>query len=120
MQTGITTVDPDHTIILANLEANIIMTCTEATLGHTTRKAKDATGVTHDALILPTLLTNTILATTHHTADHLHTEALQHTPGTAVDHALNQPTDLPERICIDPPCIPAHHEAKHISQGNQE
>ena len=117
MKTGTDTVDPDHNLILTDIEAQIIMTHTEAIQGHTTGIIKDITGVVHNAHTPP--LTHIDLAMTLIIIDHLHIEALLLTPGITVDHTLNQPTNLPGKIPTDPLHIPADHEVEHVSKGTQ-
>ena len=111
MKKDISAADPDHKLIPIITTAQSIMTHTEATPDHTIGPTKDTTGVAHNAHTPP--LTTIDPAMTHHIADHIHIEAL-------LDHALDQPSHLPENICTDPLLAPADNEAKCISQGTPE
>ena len=118
MRTGTDAVSPDVNPILTDITTKLVMTPTETIPGHTTGITDDTTGVVHDAHTQP--LTHIILAMTLHITDHLPIEALQLTPETAVDHTLNQPTNLLQKFCTNHLHIPADHKAKHLPKGTQE
>ena len=48
---------------------------------------------------------------TLHIADHLHIEAIQHTPEITTDHAPDKPTNLPRKPCTALHHIQADHKA---------
>ena len=118
MKTGTDAVSLDLNPMLANITAKVAITPTEAIPGHTTGIIDNITGVVHNAHTQP--LTHIILAMTLHITDHLHIEALQLTPEITADHALDQLTNLPRKLCTDLHHIPADHKAKHIPKGTQK
>ena len=99
MKTDIDAVDLDHSPIPADTTAEVAMTPTEAILGHTTGITDDITVVLLDSHTQ--VLIHIILAMTLHITDHLHTEALQLTLEIAADHALDQPTNPPRKLCTN-------------------
>ena len=96
MKTGTDAIGLDHNPIITDTTAKVAMAPTEAIPGHTTGTTDDITGVVHDAHTQ--VLIHIILTTTLNTADHLHIGTLQLTPETAVDHAINQPTNQLRRL----------------------
>ena len=85
---------------------------------HTRGTTDDIIGIVHDAYTQ--VLIHIILTMTLHTADHLHIGALQLTPETAADHALDRPTNLLRKPCINLLPNPEGHKVKHIIKGIQE
>ena len=75
------------------------------------------TGVVPDTHTQP--LTCIILTMTPHITDHLCIEVLQLTPEITADHALDQSTNPPRKLCSNLHHIPADHKAKHIPEGIQ-
>ena len=118
MKTGTDAVGLDHNSILTDITAKVAMTPTGAIPGHTTGMTDAITGVVHNAHTQT--LIHIVLTMTFHIADHLHTEALQFTPGITADHTLNQPTNLPRKPHINLHHIPEDYEVKHIPKGIQE
>ena len=88
-------VDLDHNLILTGNISEATMTPTETIPAHVTGTVNAITGVlpnTHTSM--PILI---IPAKTPHIEDHPHTEALQLTLETAVDHDPTQHTNQPGR-----------------------
>ena len=94
------------------------MTPTEVIPGHTTRTTDDITGVVHN--VCTQVLIHIAPTMTLHTADHPHTGALQLTPETTADHALNQLTDQLGKASTNLHHNPEDHKIKHILKGSQE
>ena len=92
------------------------MTPTEAIPGHTTGTTNNITGVVHNAHTQ--VLIHIILAMTLHIADYLHIGALQLTPETAADHALNQPTNQLRKVCTNLCHNPEDHKGKAHTKRN--
>ena len=117
MKTGTDAVDPDHNPVISDITAKIAMTPTEAIPGPTTGTTDNITGVVHDAHTQ--VLIHIILTTTLHIADNLHLGALQLTPSTTADHALNQPTNQLRKAHTNLDHNPEDHRVKHILKGIQ-
>ena len=118
MKIGTDAVCLDHNPIIAYITAKVIMTPTEAILGHTTGMTDTITGVVHDTHTQT--LIHIILTTTLHITDHLFSEALQFTTETTSDHAPNQPINPPRKPHTNLCHIPEDHKIKHISKDIQE
>ena len=91
---------------------------TEAIPGHTTGTTDNIIGVvcnTHIQVLIHIVLTLTL-----HTIDRLHIGALQLTSETAVDHALDQPTNLLRKPCTNLHQNPGDHKVKHTPKRIQE
>ena len=122
MKTGTGKVVPDHNLIFTDIEAQVIMTHTEATPGHNIQIIAATQGVVHDALTPDIGITVIEPAMTHHTdliIDHPHIEVSQlTTPEITVDHIHIHPTNPQDKICIGHTCTPADHEANHTTRKN--
>ena len=96
---------------------------TAATQRHIIGIIAVTTGAAHNALA-PTIEVTAINFTmTHHIdliTDHPQMEVLQFTtPGIAVDHTHDHPSNLQGETHTDQVPIPADHEANHISRRTQ-
>ena len=91
---------------------------TESVLDHTTGTTDGIIGVVHDAHIQ--IHIHIILTMTLHTVDHLHIGALQLTPETAADHALNPPTNQLRKAHTNLLHNPEDHRVKHTPKEIQE
>ena len=91
---------------------------TEAVLGHTTGTTDDVIRVVHNAHIQ--VLIHIIVSMTLHTADHLHIGALQLTPETVQDHALDPPTNQLRKAHTNLLHNPEDYKVKHTPKGIQE
>ena len=96
-KTGTDAVGLDHNPIIRDTTAKLTMIPTEAIPGHTTGTTDNIIGVVPDTNTQ--VLIHIILTVTLHTSDHLHIGALQHTPETTSDHALDQPTNQLRKAC---------------------
>ena len=110
--------NPDHSLILGDITARVIMIHIEATLDHNTGIDAATTGAVHDDLIQPTEDATTHLTVTLHTghiADHPNIKA-PHVidPKITVDHIHNHPIDLPDMNLTDQIHIPGGQEEDHI------
>ena len=91
---------------------------TEPIPGHTKGTTDDITGVVHNAH--SQVLIHIILAMTLHTTDRLHIGALQLTPETTADHALDQSKNQLRKACTNLQHNAGDHKVKHILKGFQE
>ena len=112
--TGRDAVDPDHDHIIKDTTAKVIITPTEAILGHSVGTTDKITGVIHDAYTQVPI--HTILIMTLHIKDHHHTGAHQPTKETAAAHILNQPTSQLRKLCIKLHHIPEDPKVIHTQK----
>ena len=117
IETGAT--NPDHKLIPTDIEAQNIMTHTDAAPDHTIGSTKYTIEAVHYAHPPPLIYTDPTV--THHITDHLHIEALPLTPEITVGHTLNPTyTSSRKRFTTNLLHVPADHKAKHISHITPE
>ena len=118
MKIEIDKADPDHSLILEDITAQVITIHIEATLDHDTRIDAATTGVVNDSLVQPTEDTTTDLTMTLHTShitDQPNIKSLQViNPEIAVDHIHDHPIDLHGMNLADQIHILAGQEEENI------
>ena len=110
--------NPDHSLILGDIAALVIMIHIEAALDQNTEIDATTTWAVHNDLTQPTEAAATGLAVTlhaGHTADHPNIEALQViNPEITVDHIHDHPKGLQDMYLTNQIHIPAGQEVNHI------
>ena len=112
--------NPDHRLILGDIAVQVIMICTEATLGHNTGINAATTEIAHDDPTHATEGTVTDLNVTHHInhiTDHPNIKVLQViNPAIVVGHTLTSPTDFQGMNLTNHIHTPAGQEEGHTQR----
>ena len=95
------------------------MTHIKAAPGHDAGIITTTPGVAHNAQVPHTGVITIDPTTTHH-INSITDQAHPTTPEIEVDHIHIHPTNPQDEICIGHTCIPADHEANHITRGTPE